>query len=283
MRNGASVAVALVVRGSPDVVGKRLAVVRRTPYSEADSSRRSVDADASLSGTLGDPALDRLGEAALREALADAGPGSARVPRTVALSAPAGKTEIYLEVHHPADELVIVGAGHVAMPLARMGTLLGFRVSVLDDRPGFATRERFPDAARVLPVDFDRPFHDLPLHARSHVILVTRGHRYDYACLMEALKVPDRPAYLGMIGSRRRVRATYLQLVADGIDAGRLRHVNAPIGLDIGAETPEEIAVAVAAELVLARRGGSGRPLSSVERIPERFFGAAAGNDGGRR
>jgi xanthine dehydrogenase accessory factor len=181
---------------------------------------------------------------------------------------------VYVELRRPVLELVIVGAGHIARPLARTGAALGFRVSVLDDRPDFATRERFPEAERLIEADFDDPFRDVPIHERSHLVLVTRGHKYDYACLIRALRLDPPPAYIGMIGSRRRVRATYVQLLDDGIDRALLGRIHAPVGLDIGAETPEEIAVAVAAELVLVRRGGTGTPLHRVERIDERFFGA---------
>ncbi|MEX2467862.1 MAG: XdhC family protein [Gemmatimonadota bacterium] len=183
-----------------------------------------------------------------------------------------GEVEVYVELRRPVQELVVVGAGHIARPLTRMGASLGFRVTVLDDRPDFATRERFPEAERLVKADFDDPFRDVPVHERTHILLVTRGHKYDYACLVRALRMDPPPAYIGMIGSRRRVRATYVQLMDDGIDPVLLGRIHAPVGLDIGAETPEEIAVAVAAELVLVRRGGSGRPLRDVERIAERFF-----------
>jgi xanthine dehydrogenase accessory factor len=180
--------------------------------------------------------------------------------------------EVYVELRRPVLELVVVGAGHIAQPLARMGASLGYRVSVVDDRPDFATRERFPEAERLVRADFDDPFRDVPMHERTHLVLVTRGHKYDYACLVRALRLDPPPAYVGMIGSRRRVRATYVQLLEEGIDRSLLGRIHAPVGLDIGAETPEEIAVAVAAELVLIRRGGSGRMLKDVERIDERFF-----------
>ncbi len=180
--------------------------------------------------------------------------------------------DMHLELHAPPAELVIVGAGHIARPLARAGHLLGFRVVVADDRVGYATRERFPEATRVVQVDFRDPFEAIPLARHSHVVLVTRGHRYDYECLRRILRADLRPAYVGMIGSRRRVRATLEALRREGIPRERLAGLHAPIGLDIGAETPEEIAVSVAAELVLASRGGTGRPLGEVERVLERWL-----------
>jgi xanthine dehydrogenase accessory factor len=162
--------------------------------------------------------------------------------------------------------------------MAHLGSLLGFKVTVLDDRPDFATRERFPDADRLIRADFSDPFADVPLHARSHILLVTRGHKYDYECLVRALRTDPPPAYIGMIGSRRRVRATYVQLIEEGFDRALVGRIHAPVGLDIGSETPEEIAVSVAAELVMLRRGGTGVPLKDVERVAERFFNESGGN-----
>ncbi|HEU0079755.1 MAG TPA: XdhC family protein, partial [Longimicrobiaceae bacterium] len=191
-------------------------------------------------------------------------------PRTVETAR--GRCTLYLEAHRPPPELVIVGAGHIARPLCRIGAMLGFRVRVLDDRPEFATRERFPEAEEVRPTDFADPFRDLPLGPDSHLVLVTRGHRYDFEALRRLLLGPALPAYVGMVGSRRRVRAALEQLVREGIPRERLLRVHAPIGLDIGAETPEEIALAIAAEIVRVRRGGTGVSLRERERVMERWF-----------
>jgi xanthine dehydrogenase accessory factor len=183
-----------------------------------------------------------------------------------------GEVVVYLELHHPSPEMVIVGAGHVAQPLCTLGALLGLRVRVLDDRPRFATRERFPEAHDLRSVDFSDPFADVHLHPWSHVILVTRGHRYDYECLRRVLMYPILPGYIGMIGSRRRVRATFEALMKEGIGRDLLRQVHTPIGLDIGAETPAEIAVSVAAEIVHRWRGGSCQPMREAEGVLDRYF-----------
>jgi xanthine dehydrogenase accessory factor len=179
----------------------------------------------------------------------------------------AGGTDLYLERWQPPAELVIVGAGHVAQPLALLGGMLGYRVTVLDDRPEFATGDRFPGADRVRVADPSDPLRDIAVGPRTNVVLVTRGHRHDYDCLRELARRGAEPGYLGMIGSRRRVRAAFEQLAAEGVPAAWLARVHAPLGLDIGAETPAEIAVAVAAEMVLAARGGSARPLSERARV----------------
>lgn len=216
-------------------------------------------------GSLGADGLDAAALEAAEAAVAD--------PRhRDGLATLAGEREVYVELRRPVQDLVIVGAGHIARPMARMGADLGFRVWVLDDRPDFATRERFPDAHRVLRADFSDPFREVPIHAATHILLVTRGHKYDYDCLVRVLRGDPAPAYIGMIGSRRRVRATFVQLLEDGVPRERLRGIHAPVGLDIGAETPEEIAVAVAAELVKVRRGGSGASLRDLEGVADRFF-----------
>lgn len=217
-------------------------------------------------GTLGDRNLDDAAIRISRSALED---GSR--PATHEVEAAGFTCTVYLEPHAAPPELVIVGAGHVARPLCQVGALLGFRVTVLDDRPEFATRERFPDAAEVRAADFGDPFRGIRIHRRTFLVLVTRGHKYDFEALRGLLLGPAVPAYVGMIGSRRRTRAALEALAREGIGADRLRTVHAPIGLDVGAETPEEIAVAIGAELVMARRGGTGQPLRDRERVLQRW------------
>ena len=253
--SGGSGAVATVV-GAADasLLGRRIARVR--PVGGGGAVTR---------GALGSDALDEGAIRLLDGAIAD---DRARE----GLRSMDDGVELYLEIRRPIRELVVVGAGHIAQPMAHIGALLGYRVIVLDDRPDFATRERFPDADRLVRADFSDPFAEVALHERSHLLLVTRGHKYDYECLVRALRADPAPAYIGMIGSRRRVRATFVQLIEEGVDRGLIDRIYAPVGLDVGAETPEEIAVAVAAELVMLARGGSGRSLKDVERVAERFF-----------
>jgi len=258
-KGGTAVVVVVVGGGMDSAVGRRIALRRLGPRAEAE-----------VTGSLGSPALDREAISVMEQSLADPRVGDGL--RHVEVGSAA--VELYLEIRRPIQDLIVVGAGHIAQPLSRMGAALGFRVTVLDDRPDFATRERFPEAYRVTEADFSDPFADVPIHERSHILLVTRGHKYDYECLIRALRMDPLPGYIGMIGSRRRVRATYVQLLEDGIEPELLEYIHAPVGLDIGAETPEEIAIAVAAELVMVRRGGSGASLKGVERVAERFFGS---------
>jgi len=252
------------LEGGDPVVG--ITVLESFRGGPAPGERMCVWA-ARHAGTLGDPNLDRAVLRISRDALRAGARSGVRE-----LDAEGGRVTLYLETHAPPPELVIVGAGHVARPLCAVGAMLGFRVTVLDDRPEFATRERFPDAAEVRRADFAEPFRGIRVGAGTYLVLVTRGHKYDFEALRGVLRGPELPAYVGMIGSRRRTRAAMDALAREGIDLERLRTVHAPIGLDVGAETPEEIAVAIGAELVLARRGGTGRPLRDRDRVVQRWI-----------
>lgn len=255
--------------------GDPVAVV--TVVAGPGAGRRLLVHAASISGTLGTPALDTAARDLGRRALAAGGTLLEEVDVAPAAgagghSAPARAT-LFAEAHHPPEELVIVGAGHIAVPLAELGVRLGYRVVVLDDREEFATAERFPAAARVLRTDFADPFREVRIDARSHLVLVTRAHRYDYDCLLRLLECDAAPSYIGMIGSRRRVRATFLALLEAGVPRERIAVVRAPVGLEIGAETPAEIAVSVAAELIMLRRGVlDAAPIAERERVLERLL-----------
>lgn len=251
-------AVAVVARADEDGVGQRVLVFE----------------DGRIDGTLDDPRLD--------EAARDIGArllASAEAAWT--LEAADGSTTLYAEAHRAPASLFIVGAGHIAVPLARLGELLGFPVVVLDDREDFATAERFPGATRVERLDFQAPFRDARPRAGDFVVLVTRAHRYDFDCLRALLDQDAAPRYLGMVGSKRRVRAAFRALLEAGVPKERLATIHAPIGVDIGAETPEEIAVAIAAELVAVRRGvEADGSLRDRERIVQRFIEGEGTDDG---
>ena len=166
-----------------------------------------------------------------------------------------------MEVQQRPPSLVIVGAGHIAQPLAAMGRLCDFTVTVLDDRAQFANRQRFPQAERVIAGPLAETLRGLPLDRDTYVVLITRGHQHDVECLLEIVDAPL--AYLGMIGSRRRVRGVFELLEEErGIRREKLRRVYAPIGLDIGAKTPAEIALTIMAEVIKVTRGGKVPSLS---------------------
>ncbi|SPF55544.1 XdhC and CoxI family protein [Candidatus Desulfosporosinus infrequens] len=150
-------------------------------------------------------------------------------------------------------KLLILGAGHIARPLATMAKILGYEVAVVDDRPSFANSARFNTADTIICNDFERALDDININPQTFVVIITRGHRYDKACLR---KVIDQPAsYIGMIGSRKRVKALIAELEEEGFSSDLLQKLYSPIGLKIGAETPEEIAVSILSELIKVQKG----------------------------
>lgn len=153
----------------------------------------------------------------------------------------------------PEERLIILGGGHIAVPVARLGASCGFAVTVIDDRPAFANRERFPEARQVICDSFENGIDQVSISPYDYVVVITRGHRHDADCLRKLIP-GTQPAYLGMIGSRRRVRAQMQMLKEEGYSAERLDKVCSPIGLAIGAVTPDEIAVSIMAEIISYRR-----------------------------
>jgi xanthine dehydrogenase accessory factor len=167
-----------------------------------------------------------------------------------------GQMEVFIEPIEPSPTVYIFGAGHVGQFVGRIAHEAGFRVNVVDDREKFANRERFPEAAEIIVDDIPSWLARTTLPSSSYAVVVTRGHRHDLDA-MRALAAQNL-RYLGLIGSRAKVKRIYDVLVEDGsVPVERLEHVHAPIGLDIGAVTPQEIAVAIVAELIAVRRGKS--------------------------
>jgi xanthine dehydrogenase accessory factor len=163
-----------------------------------------------------------------------------------------GTLEIFVEPILPPAELYIFGAGHVAASLYRIARIAGFDVTVVDDREAYANRERFPDAQQVIAEDFDKAMGQLVPSESSYIVIVTRGHRDDMRILRWAVQTPAR--YVGMIGSKRKTITIFKELQQEGLPAELFDRVHAPVGLDIGAITPEEIAVSITAELIARRR-----------------------------
>ncbi|HXG52215.1 MAG TPA: XdhC/CoxI family protein [candidate division Zixibacteria bacterium] len=173
----------------------------------------------------------------------------------------AGRLHVFFEVMPAPPKLVVVGAGHIALPLVRMAKILDFYVIVIDDRLLYANRERFPDADEVLVGDMARMLKEMTITPSTYIVLITRGHKYDEPCLREIIHSPAR--YIGMIGSRRRIKACFQRFRdEEKIAEEVIQRVYAPIGLDIGTETPAEIALSILAEIVKVRRGGSAASLS---------------------
>jgi len=181
-----------------------------------------------------------------------------------------GTLEVFVEPILPPAELYIFGAGHVATSLYRVARIAGFDVTVVDDRDAYASRERFPEAQDVIAEDFDKATERLEISESSYIVIVTRGHRDDMRVLRWAVQSPAR--YVGMIGSKRKTITIFNELQAEGIPAALFDRVHAPVGLDIGAITPEEIAVSITAELIAKRRGVE-RELPHMKLQPRRTEG----------
>lgn len=237
---------------------------RQTPHLVIDEQGKL------LGGTLGDADLNEL---AARQAVALLGDERTEivVKELEKLPLPefdlnairqrVGDVRLLFELARPPLELLICGGGHVGQAVAKAGRLLDFNVTVIDDRAEFAARDKFPDpAVQLRAQDFVEALRSLKITPATHIVIVTRGHRHDEICLEEVIDKPAR--YIGMIGSRRRTTTIRERLKRTGVAPELLRRVHAPIGLDIGALTPEEIALAILAEIVLVRRGGSGIPKS---------------------
>jgi xanthine dehydrogenase accessory factor len=166
-----------------------------------------------------------------------------------------GTLEIFVEPILPPAVLYLFGAGHVALNLCQVAATAGFEVTVTDDRSSYATKERFPAAREIHALDFEEATQKLDPNESSYIVIVTRGHRDDMRILRWA--VQTRAGYVGMIGSKRKVIEIFKTLRKEGVPAHLFDRVHAPVGLDIGAITPEEIAIAITAELIAFRRHAS--------------------------
>lgn len=225
-----------------------------------EGSRLLVEPDGSTLGTLGNATLDRMVAEYAETAFAEHAARTIYVEgdhlntRTVR-----GATSIYLEVVEAKPTFLVVGAGHVGRSIAKLADFLDFHVAVIDDREEFANEELLPEADEVICADFEEALDAFPITNDTSIVLVTRGHKQDELSLRKCLGRGAR--YLGMIGSRRRSATVLEHMLAEGFDPAEIAKVRTPIGLDIHAETPEEIAIAVMAEVIMLRKGGEGAPM----------------------
>lgn len=225
-----------------------------------ESAKMLVRDDGSIAGTIGGGCVEAEVWQAAREVMEEEKPRILTFnlnhdPKYDSGLVCGGTLEIYLEPILPVQTLYLFGAGHVSVNVYRAARLAGFEVVVVDDRESFANRERFPEAKDVYAEDFERTLSQLAPNHSSYLVIVTRGHRDDMRVLRWAVETPAK--YIGMIGSQRKIIAIYKQLQQDGISAEKLARVYAPVGLEIGAITPEEIAISIVAEMIAIRRGAA--------------------------
>jgi xanthine dehydrogenase accessory factor len=232
-----------------------------------ESSRMLVREDGSIAGTVGGGCVEAEVWAAAKEVI------RAEAPRKMTFNLNneasydnglicGGTLEIFVEPILPQPMLYIFGGGHVSMALAQAAHAAGFAIGVIDDRESFANAERFPMAGEIY-TNYEDALAKLKPNASSYLVIVTRGHRDDMRVLAWAVGTPAR--YIGMIGSKRKVLSIYKALEKDGIPAEKFERVHAPMGLDIGALTPEEIAISISAELIGIRRNAAGLAHKSLQ------------------
>lgn len=206
--------------------------------------RLALAQDGGLIAATGDSGVDSLVRDAARRLGSQHGPTLEDEP-----------IRICIQPVHSTPPLYIFGAGHVAIPVAHIAKLVGFHTTVVDDRSEFANTARFPSADRVLAIGVDEAFSQLPIGEGAYVVAITRGHYMDEAVVAHALRTPAK--YIGMIGSKRKVATVFERLHERGFSDTDLARIHAPIGYEIGAETVDEIAVSIVAELVAVRRGNT--------------------------
>jgi xanthine dehydrogenase accessory factor len=223
-------------------------------------SKMLVREDGSTAGTLGVPALDQDAVRRARDLMA--------LGKTDYVVSDTG-AEYFIEAYTTPPTLVVAGGGHVSKALASIAKSVGFRLFILDDRPEFANKERFPEAEIVKVGDYATGLKELPINPNSFIVVATRGHRYDDSALAAALET--RASYVGLLGSKRKTILIYEELLKRGFSVDRLRAVRAPIGLDISGRTPEEIAISIMAEILMFRLGGNGGPMKLDEKQFQRL------------
>ena len=246
-------------RGEKAVLATIVSTEGSAPRKE--SAKMLVTADGKIKGTIGGGAIEHQ---AYQEALKMIDGNESKLAHYELTNADASKegmtcggiVDVFLEPIKPLPSLIIFGGGHISFFLARIGKMVDFRVTIIDDRPEFANPERFPEADETICEDLATVMNKLEINSSSYIVIVTRGHQNDEQVLQWAAKT--NAGYLGMIGSKRKIKTSYAYLKTKGITQEQLDRVHSPIGLAIGAETPEEIAVAIMAEIIQIRRQGTG-------------------------
>ncbi len=237
-----------------------------------EASRMLIRDDGSIAGTVGGGCVEAEVWAAAKEVI------QTEQPRKMTFNLNhepgfdsglicGGTLEIFVEPILPPPMLYIFGGGHISVALARTASQTGFEIGIVDDRSTFANSERFPMASEIL-TSYEEAFEKIRPNSATYLVIVTRGHKDDMRVLSWAVETEQcgfAPRYIGMIGSRRKVISVYKALEKQGASLDKFDRVHAPVGLDIGALTPEEIAVSITAELIAVRRNSENFPKKSVK------------------
>lgn len=256
VKRGEQVAIATVVKtlGSPPCgVGTKMLV-------RSDGSTAGNFAGPRTDGKVIEAALTALrdGRSSLTHIHLDADQGEA-------VGSCGATLEVFFEILRPEPRLIIAGAGYVAQALARLATQLNFHIVVVDDRRDLADPTSFGEQVQLTFGEIPKTLLELEPDENSFIVIVTRGHHLDETSLRTALET--RAGYIGMIGSPSKVKRIFKDLLQQGLSQKTLERVHAPIGLDLGAETPDEIALSIASEIVMLRHQATGKPLKSIHRL----------------
>lgn len=249
-----------VIRAEAEAGRCAVAVVPLGAGGAGPARRLVVRENGTTAGTLGDARVDAAAIAHARDAMAHA------ASRTVEIDAAGRRATLFLELHGPATTLVIFGAGQIAMPLVRFAKGLGWKTVLVDARERYATRDRFPDADEIHIGALGEIAAQMRYDAATFVVLVAHDYKFELPVLRVVLA--QQPAYIGLLGNRRRGRAVLDFLAGDGFDAASLARVHVPVGLDIGARTAPEIALAALAEAIAVRNGRPGTALRERDAAP---------------
>jgi xanthine dehydrogenase accessory factor len=222
-----------------------------------ESAKMLVREDGSMAGTIGGGCVEAEVWTAAREVIESEKPRHLNFTLGQEASYDTGlicggQLNVFIEPVIPQPHAFIFGAGHISKSLSKIATIAGFATTIVDDRETFANRERFPEAAGIYADEYEQVFPQLIVNSSSYIVIVTRGHRDDMRVLRWAVSTPAR--YVSMIGSKRKVIGVVKELETEGIPREAFDRVFAPMGFEIGAITPEEIAVSVVAEMIAARR-----------------------------
>ena len=262
-RDFATQAVAAYAGGSPMAI---VSVTRSRAGSIVSvGTKMLVRENGETQGALGDEILEAMAVAKARDLMA--------MGKNEYLYLDDG-SECYIEAYTTPPTLVLIGGGHVSKAIAPIAKSVGFRIFVFDDREQFSNPERFPEADMTMVGDYRDGFNKLPINANSFVVVATRGHQFDDAAVSGALGTPA--SYVGLLGSKRKTILIFEELIRNGYAPEQLRRINAPIGLDIGGRTPEEIALSIMSEIVAFRLGGKGGSMKLQERLLDKAIERAS-------
>lgn len=239
--------------GSPLAV----ATLIKSPEEEEVGNKLIMLEDGAAHGTVGRPQLDGLAEAKARELMEQG--------KCAHMTTQQGD-ELFIEAYTSPATLILMGGGHISKSVAPLAKMLGLRLFVLDDRREFANLERFPDAEAVAVAGYAHGLENFPVNKNTAIVIATRGHNFDDLALESAAR--SDAGYVGLVGSKRKVILIYEELLKRGLPLERIENIHAPIGMDIKARTPAEIAISIMAEVVQWRLGGTGQPMM----LPKKYL-----------